>query len=1289
MTTKQSKKSRHSSGIRSSNSMSNLSTSRDQFQALSGVPTRSNTDDFDNPSRRALARMKRFFHRSSQSHPTFTSEPSTAGGEEVPGELPGVDPTHHTGGSVNEAVTVPVSAAIGGNIYEQVQEHNESNPMSRIDEGEVDPVDDAEIQEFSDTYLQPFQDFNAMATTLSKVHPHVRVAVGILHAASQVFMTQLNLDAMLYGLLRTVRNVYALLTEEDIAMSIRRVRETLGSIAQVVSDVAYFIKNYPEAVDFWKSRGKNATHKTQYAVDDYTRMLSGLMQQCQDGTVGDIQINAHRVLEDSGVGTLSCAQDAGFVLNKECLDNTRTEVLAEVISWVQDTSEHIPRIFWLYGQGGKGKSAIARTVAQWVKDAGGLVSYFYFARNRQAEHREGKIFTTIARDLADCDPAFRRALAGVIAKDPTLASTSDVKMQWEKLILGPLSVVKGATVGSVFVVIDALDESGLESSRSDILSALSSAHAVGLPRNFRVLVTSRPSPDIKDALRASQHIKVYALDHISAVLVERDVQLFVSERLGDIRDIGVTEVQRIARKADGVFEWARLACDFIKQSRLGQTAKERFDVVMSLPSGDGITPLDALYSMILGDIVPEDQTSLGRFRSVMQQVLFTAVPLPIDALNEMRSHFPCEEDRYDVAVVLAFMTSLVCGVVDRSSLVQLLHASFHDFLTDPAKGGIYFVGAPEMHDLAFASLEILCNGLQFNICGLESSYLSNAEVLDLQERVTKNISPPLSYSCKFWAQHLQKTPFDPVLVTLVKVVVGSEKLLFWLEALSLLGVFEFAADALTCTAGWLQGQNSSSDALTLAQEGIKFVENFGCVIAHSAPHLYLSALPFIPAHTMLSSVLMLKFACLPKVFKGYKQWPTSQLAMEEPTSSVLSVAISPDGGKVVSGSDDSTVRVWDAMGGVQFGEPLQGHTSPVNSVAFSHDGKRIVSGSDDSTVRIWDTEKGIQVGSTLEEHTSSINSVAFSPDGKRVVSGSSDTTIVIWDAKKGVQIGNQLEERTSIFSVAFSPNGKRIVSGSSDNTMRIWDVVKGSQIGGLLQGHKSSVFSVAYSPDGRRIASGSADKTVCIWDAERGMQIGRPLEGHDSLVFSVMFSPDGKKVVSGSADGTVRLWDSERGVQIGSPLDHTSAVNSVAFSLDGKRIVSGSDDGTIRVWDAESYQDVVNGYKKLNLYSPKVHTICFSSVSSHALNDSDQLHAGLLQNSMVVESSAVKLHCDGWIKGPMGRLLLWIHPTLRRSCYSMWTVLVIPIGCCLELDLSKMVHGSNWHKCFNPAALST
>ncbi|KIN95620.1 hypothetical protein M404DRAFT_165302, partial [Pisolithus tinctorius Marx 270] len=136
---------------------------------------------------------------------------------------------------------------------------------------------------------------------------------------------------------------------------------------------------------------------------------------------------------------MAYAGGAGVSKTKRCLDGTRTEILTEIVSWINSPEESVPRILWLHGQAGRGKSAIAHTVALWLRDAGGFGSCFCFARDRQAERREEKIFTTIARDLADRDAAFRRALADVLAKDHSLKTTSDVMLQWEKLILEPLS----------------------------------------------------------------------------------------------------------------------------------------------------------------------------------------------------------------------------------------------------------------------------------------------------------------------------------------------------------------------------------------------------------------------------------------------------------------------------------------------------------------------------------------------------------------------------------------------------------------------------------------------------------------------------------------------------------------------------------------------------------------------------------------------------------------------------------------------------------------------------------
>ena len=156
-------------------------------------------------------------------------------------------------------------------------------------------------------------------------------------------------------------------------------------------------------------------------------------------------------------------------------------------------------------------------------------------------------------------------------------------------------------------------------------------------------------------------------------------------------------------------------------------------------------------------------------------------------------------------IVLRFLGPLLSGVTDCTVPVRPLHASFSDFLTDQSRSGDYFVAESDIQmDMAVASLCVLRWGLCFNICGLQSSYLLNSEVPDLAERVKAKIPPHFSYSCQFWVKHLQATNFDPALAEHVKDIVGNERILFWFETLSLLGVLGNAAAALSSTERWLQ-----------------------------------------------------------------------------------------------------------------------------------------------------------------------------------------------------------------------------------------------------------------------------------------------------------------------------------------------------------------------------------------------------------------------------------------------------------------------------------------------------
>ena len=280
---------------------------------------------------------------------------------------------------------------------------------------------------------------------------------------------------------------------------------------------------------------------------------------------------------------------------------------------------------------------------------------------------------------------------------------------------------------------------------------------------------------------------------------------------------------------------------------------------------------------------------------------------------------------------------------------------------------------------------------------------------------------------------------------------------------------------------------------------------------------------------------------------------------------VTCVAASSDGRSIVSGSEDKTVRVWDAKTGAAQ-RVLLGHEHGVFTVATSPDGKTIVSGSRDGTIRVWDLQTGAELN-ILPKQYDVVFSVAVSPNGKTIVSCSRDRTVRIWDAQTGAALRVVPEHEDVVFSVAVSPDGKNIVTGSRDGAVRVWDAQTGAALH-ILLGHEDFVSSVAVSPDGKTIVSGSRDRTVRVWDAQSGAAL-RALPGHGSVT-SVAVSPDGTTIISGSADRTVQMWDAQTGTSLQPLSEHGHDVISVAMSPDGKIIVSGSHDKTVRVWDAKT-----------------------------------------------------------------------------------------------------------------------
>ena len=253
---------------------------------------------------------------------------------------------------------------------------------------------------------------------------------------------------------------------------------------------------------------------------------------------------------------------------------------------------------------------------------------------------------------------------------------------------------------------------------------------------------------------------------------------------------------------------------------------------------------------------------------------------------------------------------------------------------------------------------------------------------------------------------------------------------------------------------------------------------------------------------------------------------------------------------------------------------LEGHTEEVASVAFSPDGTLLASGSLDDTVKLWDVSTERQIA-TLPGRPPLL--VAFSPDGKTLAVGTWDHTVELWDVATQERIATLGHEVVVSYTVSFSPDGKTLAVGTWDNTVELWDVATQERIATL--GHEAVVNAVSFSPDGTLLASGSRDNTVKLWDVATRERIATL--GHGAEVDAVSFSPDGTLLASGSGDGTVKLWDVATRDQIATLKHHTNGLynggaTSASFSAsDGALLATKGESGSVILWDVLTREKIV------------------------------------------------------------------------------------------------------------------
>ncbi|CAE6383525.1 unnamed protein product [Rhizoctonia solani] len=555
----------------------------------------------------------------------------------------------------------------------------------------------------------------------------------------------------------------------------------------------------------------------------------------------------------------------------------------------------------------------------------------------------------------------------------------------------------------------------------------------------------------------------------------------------------------------------------------------------------------------------------------MCRILWTAVcarePVDVDTLAALTGIKPTRADK-----LLQSLYS-VLHVSERKSKITTLHASFPDFLFDKARSTRFYCDeAKHSQLLAERCFKVMEDQLRFNICGLESSFVADSQVENIEDRITRSISPTLSYVAHHWGDHVVKsTPCDAVRKGLEDFLLY--RLLFWIEVMSLKRTLDKGISMLSALKPWLAGESGSLDLMQSVNDSWVFVSKYAAgSVSQSTPHIYISALAFCHhassvykqywGHTR--GLLELKGSAMEKdQTELLATWPMHQ--------NPRSISFSPDGSRFAVGFRGGTICIFHAHNGAVALGPFEGVTEQVNCVTFSPGGSLLASGFCDGTILVRDAHTGDLIYDVIKEHGGSVTSLCFSPDSKRILSGSLDKTTRMWDSSNGSLIPNSIKYHPfPVNCTTFSPDGKHIACGLNSDGFPI--VVYGTFTGESLpfsfNSHSSLVHSISFSPNRRHLVTGHQSGDLRVWNLQDGTATHSPPQAHNGRITSIGFSPLGDKLVTASEDGYVYIWHVENDYSDPFLLGtHGDKVFSASFSPDNTRIISCSYDHTIKMWN--------------------------------------------------------------------------------------------------------------------------
>ncbi|KAG8828851.1 hypothetical protein FRC19_000239 [Serendipita sp. 401] len=841
---------------------------------------------------------------------------------------------------------------------------------------------------------------------------------------------------------------------------------------------------------------------------------------------------------------------------KGCTPETREKVVEEIVDWAFNPTGE--KVYWMIGMAGTGKSTIAYTLCERLKDEGILGTSFFCSTTEDQTHNMLSVFPTIAYALGTHSQRMADSLLGAL-KDKDVADLN-LRDTYTTLISSPASSSNSPFRGKTWIVVlDGFDQVRDRDRVETIISLiLEHVHEVAL----KFFISSRP---LSDKFKKDPQLRRLDLYNRPRQEVRQDIRLYVQRRLKELAarlgDEGMgwpteEEVDAVVDCATPLFIYASTVCSYVGEEDDSQIKRRLKAVIDEAPvKGSTKLPTDKLYALYAQITDAASKKCNEDIKEVLGLIVAARDHLSIQSIASLLFSDDGAESESRVSAALAPLRSVLSVPTDENEGVKVIHTSFPDFLTDPTcSNETYYLNRSECH-----------RKLVTNCLFLMEKMLDKDEIEDLhdpyspmdkvKERV--NISGALEYSCVHWISHVVEVyDLKPGSGKELEEAVTSffeVRVLRWLVHMSVLGKLSHAA---ACLRKLELHSQASARVRKESMEARKLTLQSHSVVEDYPLQIYYSGLMRIPKKSDIAK----------RFHKDWNWEVTWGLAEDwEHCEGVLKVGqvvwlvVFSNDGRMVAAHTWGKIYIW----GVEDLKELCVVRTPLDliCIALSSDGKSIAAGFESGSIQVWDVEtKNERVRNIGKE---SISCIAFIDKDQEVIYGSSKS-ICRYSVKSNEQL-TDVKLKLEGQPLSFSRDGKRAILRNQDH-FHIINTETGDKISTLdIPGFEAE--AAAISRDGEKVVSGLYDGTIRTFNVQSWNEESW-LIGHNSVT-SVAFSGDDQRIVSGSDDGSVRIWSVSDGEEEMKLVGHTLGVRSVAYSDDGLRVASGSYDGTVRIWSVE------------------------------------------------------------------------------------------------------------------------